>query len=156
MSIYKSLIMCRCFLPLFLSFFFLSSILPRFRPETLAFLDRPVRASLPVAPLLVDLGAPPAKVLDPAGVYKDEEDNDDAKGQARVERGAERHGVLGPPGVCAALDEVVEEEADEGPDGEVEPRGGGDPAHGAEDDGQVDFAEEAVLLAAAVEPQRDG
>lgn len=106
--------------------------------------------------MLVDLGAPPAKVLHPPGVYEDEEDNDDAKGQARVERGAEGHGVLAPPGVCAALDEVVEEEADEGPDGEVEPRGGGDPAHGAEDDGQVDLAEEAVLLAAAVEPQRDG
>lgn len=118
----------------------------------LAFLDRSVRASLPVASLLIHLGAPPAKVLHPPGIYKDEEDNDDAKGQAGIERGAECHGVLAPPGVGAALDEVVEEEADEGPDGEVEPRGGGDPAHGAEDDGQVDFSDEAVLLVAAVEP----
>lgn len=122
----------------------------------LAFLDRSVRAGLPVASLLVDFGAPPAEILHPPRIYKDEEDDDDAKGQAGVQRGAERHGVLAPPGVGAALDEVVEEEADEGPDGEVEPRGGGDPAHGTEDDGQVDFAEETVFLVAAVEPQWDG
>lgn len=110
------------------------------------------RASLPVAALLVHLGAPPAETLHPAGIYEDEEDNDDAEREARVEGGAEGHGVLAPPGVCAALDEVVEEEADEGPDGEVEARGGRDPAHGAEDDGEVDLAEEAVLLMAGVEP----
>lgn len=114
------------------------------------------RTGLPVAALLVDLGAPPAEALHPAGVYEDEEDNDDTESEARVEGGAEGHSVLAPPGVCAALDEVVEEEADEGPDGEVEPRGGRDPAHGAKDDGQVDLADEAVLLAAAVEPGGDG
>ena len=50
----------------------------------------------------------------------------------------------------------VEEEADEGPDGEVEARGRGDIAQAAEEDGEVDFAEDvAAALAAADEPNED-
>lgn len=113
-------------------------------------------ARLPVATLFVNLGPPPAKVLHQAGIDEAEEDDDDAKRQARVERGAEGHGVLCPPGTGASLDVVVEDVADEGPDGEVETRGRGDPGHGAQYHGQVDLPDDAALLVAAVEPERDG
>lgn len=112
-----------------------------------------IRASLPVASLLVHLGAPPLEVLGDAGVDEAEKDNDDAKGKARVESGAESHGVLAPPGVMAVLDDVVEDVADEYPDGKVETCRGRDPRHGAKDDGEVDLAEDALALTSAVEPE---
>lgn len=106
--------------------------------------------------MLVHFRPPPAESFHEARVYEPEEDDDDAKRQPGVQGRAECHGVFGPPGARAALDPVVEDVADQGPDGEVEAGGGGDPGHGAEDDGEVDLADEAVLLAAGVEPQRDG
>ncbi len=51
---------------------------------------------------------------------------------------------------------VVEEVAHERPDGEVQARGGWDPRHGPEDDGQVHLADETVSLVPAVEPEWDG
>ena len=106
--------------------------------------------------MLVHLGPPPAEPLHEARVYEAEEDDDDAKGQSGVEGGAECHGVLGPPGARAALDAVVEDVAHQGPDGEVETCGGRDPGHGAKDDGEVDLADDAVLLVTGVEPQGYG
>ena len=49
----------------------------------------------------------------------------------------------------------VEEEADDGPDGEVETRGGRDPAQAAEEDGEVDFAP-GIAGGAAAADQPDG
>lgn len=122
----------------------------------LALGDGLVGAGLPVAALLIDFGPPPLEAVHPARVYEAEEDDDDAKRQAGIEGGAERHGVLAPPSGVPVLDEVVEDVADNDPDGEVEPRGGRDPGHGAEDDGEVDLAEEALATATAVQPERDG
>ena len=113
-------------------------------------------AGLPVAALLVDLGPPPRKSFHPAWINEPKEDDDDAERQARVEGRAQRHGVLGPPSIGAVLDLVVEDVAHQGPDGEVEACGRRDPAQRPEEDRQVDLADDAVLLVAPVEPERDG
>lgn len=129
---------------------------PSRRPKTLPFLDIIICTSLPVAALLVDLGAPPAEALHPAGVDEAEEDDHDAKGEAGVESRAEGHGVFAPPGVVAVLDEVVKDVADDDPDGEVKACGWRDPGHGAKDDWEVDFAEDAVAATTAVKVEGDG
>lgn len=113
-------------------------------------------AGLPVTTLLIDLGSPPREAIHPARVDEPEEDDDNAERQTGVERRAQRHGVLGPPGVGAVLDLVVEDVAHQGPDGEVEARGRGDPAQRAKEDREVDLADDAVLLVAPVEPEGDG
>ena len=121
--------------------------------------QRPVRAALPIAPLLVNPRAPPIQPVQepPPGVQEAKEDGHDAERQARVQRRGERHRVRAPPGRGAAPQVRVEEEADAGPDGEVEARGGRDPAEAAEEDGQVDLAPRAAGRAAAArEPDGDG
>lgn len=129
---------------------------PRIWTKSLALWNRSIATCLPIAALLVHFCTPPLEVLHPPGVQEAEEDDDNAKGQTRVESSAEGHGVLAPPGVCAPFDQVVEDVADDGPDGEVEARGGGDPRHCAEYDGQVDLADDAAALVTRVQPQRDG
>lgn len=117
-----------------------------------------IRAAQPITPLLVDPGAPPLQHSQPApaGIEEAEEDNDDAERKTRIQRRGQRHGVLGPPGRGAAAQVRVEEEADEGPDGEVEARGRRDPAQAAEENGQVDPAPRAAGPAAAAdEPDED-
>lgn len=117
-----------------------------------------VRTSLPVAPLLVDPCAPPLQPRQPAppGVQEAKEDDKDAEREPGVQRRRERHGVFAPPGGRAPAQVRVEDEADEGPDGEVEPRRGRDPAQAAEDDGEVDLAPGAAGGAApADEPDED-
>lgn len=109
---------------------------------------------MPVAALLVDFGAPPAEAAHPPRVEEAEEHDEDAESETGVERGAQRHGILGPPSARAPLDAVVEDVANQHPHGEVEASGGGDPGHGSKDDGEVDLPENAlVVLAAAVQPQ---
>ena len=120
--------------------------------------QRLVRTALPVTPLLVNPGAPPLQLPQPAprGIKEAEEDDQDTKRESRVQRRGKRHGVFAPPGGRAPAQVRVEEEADERPDGEVEPRRGRDPAQAAEDDGQVDFAPRAAGgPAAADEPDED-
>ena len=126
------------------------------RAEGFTIRHRQIRTSLPVAALFINLSPPPVKAAHPARVEEAEEDNDDAKSEAGVESSTERHGILAPPGVGATLDEIVEDVADKGPDGEVKSRGGRDPRHGAKDDGQIHLADDAVLAAAGIQPQRDG
>lgn len=121
--------------------------------------QRQIRTPLPIATLLEHPRAPPLQTPQPPprGIQKGEKDDDDAEREARVQRRGERHGVLGPPEGRAAAEVRVEEEADEGPDGEVEARGRGDPAQAAEEDGEVDLAEDVVAVAvAAAEPDEDG
>lgn len=120
--------------------------------------QRHVRTPHPVATLFEHPRAPPLQTPEPPprGIQKAEKDHDDAEREAGIQRRGERHGVLGPPEGGAAAEVRVEEEADEGPDGEVEARGRGDPAQAAEEDGEVDFAEDAGLAAAATdEPDED-
>ena len=118
--------------------------------------QRLIRTSLPIAPRLKNPRGPPLQPPQPSPATKQEaeEDHHDPKRQARIQRRRERHCVLGPPARCAPAQVGVEEEADEGPDGEVEARGRWDPAQAAEEDGKVDFAPE-VVAAAADEPDED-
>ena len=85
--------------------------LPSIRPKVTTLGHALVRTGLPVTAGFVHLGPPPRKPLHPAGIDEPEEHDDDAEREARVQRGAERHGVLGPPRRGAVLDQVVEEEA---------------------------------------------
>ena len=130
--------------------------LPSIRPKLSALGQTVICTSLPVASLLIHLGSPPAEPLHETGVDEAKEDNDDAEREPGVKRRAQRHRVLGPPGLGSVLDEVVEDVADDGPDGKVEARGGGDPAERAEQHGQVYEADDAALALARVQPQRDG
>lgn len=126
--------------------------------ETLPGRQRLVGTCLPIAPLLVHPRAPPLQLGQPAppGIQEAEEDDHDAEREARVQRRGERHGVFPPPGRGAPAQVRVEEEADEGPDGEVEAGGGRDPAQAAEEDGEVDAAPDAAGGAAAAdEPDED-
>lgn len=148
-----------------MTFFFISQkskkggrtwLSPQCRTKCFAVGHFSVAAGLPITAMFVHFCPPPFEILHPAWIEEAEKDDNDAKGQARVECRAQRHGVFAPPGRGAPLQDVVEDVADEGPDGEVEPRGRRDPGHGAKDHGQVDLADDAALLVAGVQPQRDG
>ena len=127
-------------------------------PKMLPRPQRLIRTSLPIAPLLVDPRAPPLQFAQeaPPRIQEAKEDDHDPERQARVQRRGERHGVLAPPGRGAPAQVRVEEEADEGPDREVEARGRRYPAQAAEEDGEVDFAPGAAGAAAAAnQPDED-
>lgn len=88
-------------------------------------LSRPQRlisTSLPIAALLVDPRAPPRQTPQPIPpwVQEAEEHYYDAECETGVERCGEGHCVFAPPGGGAAAKVRVEDEADEGPDGEIE------------------------------------
>lgn len=120
--------------------------------------QRLIRTSLPIAPLLVHPRAPPPQPPQPPppGVQEAKKHHHDPKRQPGVQRRGQRHRVLAPPRRGALAQSRVEGEADEGPDGEVEACGGGDPAQASEEDGQVDVAPCAAGRgAAAHEPDED-
>ena len=75
---------------------------------------------------------------------QDEEDQHGADSHTRVERGREYIVVLGPPGEVTPADDILEQEADDGPGNVVDGAGGGDGTSSVEDDGEVDVAEPAV------------
>lgn len=89
-------------------------------------------------------------MLHPARVQEPKEYNNDSEREARIERRAESHGVFAPPGIGAALDDIVEEIANNGPYREIKPRGRGNPGHGAKYDGEVHFSEDTAALVASV------
>lgn len=122
----------------------------------LPYLDCLPRTSRPIAPPLIHLCPPPLKSLHPAWIYKPEEHDHQSKSQPRIQRCTKRHRVLRPPGVCPPFDDIVEDEADESPDGEVEAGSRGDPADGTEEDREVDLAHDAAFAVARVEPEDDG
>ena len=72
--------------------------------------------------LLINPSSPPLQNLQPSppGIKKAEENHHDTECEAGIERSGESHGIFAPPSGSAAAEVRVEEEADEGPDGEVE------------------------------------
>ena len=81
--------------------------------------------------LLINPGPPPLQPPQPSPprIQKAKENHHDTECEAGIKRCGEGHSVFAPPGGSAAAEVGVEEEADEGPDGEVETglgeRGGG-------------------------------
>ena len=112
-----------------------------------------IRTSIPITTPLINLRPPPLEPLHPAREHEAEKHNHQSERQSRVQRRAQCHRVLRPPGQCTASNGVVKHVADESPNGEVETGGRGDPGQGAEEDGEVDLADDVALAFARVEPE---
>ena len=74
------------------------------------------------AHLLINPRPPPLQILQPSPprIKKTEKDYNNTERESRIERCGKRHGVFTPPRGAAAAEVGIKEEADEGPDGEVE------------------------------------
>ena len=85
--------------------------------ETKVGVDVGVRAG---TNLFINLCSPPLEPADPSRIDDCEEDNYNAESKPRIQCRRKSHGIFSPPGRCTAAKEPVEQEADEGPDREIE------------------------------------
>lgn len=127
--------------------------LPPIRSEVLPIRNHLPRTGVPVTTSLINLRTPPFKPIHPARKHEPKEHNHQPKRKARVQRSAQRHCVLCPPCRGSAAYHIIEDVAYKCPDGEVETSGRRDPRKRAEEDREVDFADNVAFAIACVEPE---
>ena len=60
------------------------------------------------------------KILDHSGKFEAKENNNYSKGKSRVQRRGHSHGIFSPPLESPSWYDVIENEADESPSGEIQ------------------------------------
>lgn len=109
-----------------------------------------------MAHLLIDFRPPPLKSIHPPRKHNPKEDDHQPDRKPRIQRRAQRHIILFPPRRLAPPDLIVEHVAHDAPHAEVQTRGWRDPGQTAEDNSEVDFAEDGFALVAREIPEHDG
>lgn len=112
-----------------------------------------VRTRIPITPPLIDLRPPPLKPIHPARKYESKEYHHQSKCKSRIQCSAQSHRVFRPPSRRSASYHIIEYVTYERPNREVETSSRRDPGQRAEEDREVDLADDIAFTVACVEPE---